>query len=85
MSQVLLHVCDWNYQDRYYHTSEDVVLEFGMRIISNNIEEAWDWLNEQKDKGLVEQCDDKANLTLDTYFFDWDNPNESIADWSQED
>lgn len=87
--KVLLHVCDWNYQDKYYNVPLDILQEFAAKIKSANLTApnlggAWDWFIEQKDKGIVQRCDSVADHTVgpEEYFLDWVNPIESVAEWS---
>ena len=86
MANVLLHVCDWNYEDKYYELPEDWLREFATKAGKESLESAWDWLMLQVDYGKnpelpVKRCDDKANHTLAEYFLDWIDAEESISEW----
>lgn len=86
MANVLLQVSDWNYEEKYYELSEDVLREFANKVSTESLQDAWDWLMPQVNYGddpekPVKRCDDSANHTLDEYFLDWENPIECIEDW----
>jgi hypothetical protein len=87
-NKVLLHLSDWNYEDKYYHMPKSVLKEFATRIKNANTKEvnlggAWDWLIEQQDAGLVERCDASADHTADEYFLDWETPKSCVAEWEE--
>lgn len=83
---VLLHVSDWNYEDKYYELPLSILQNFGQKAKENR-DEAWDWLmgfvdysGENPDKP-VKRCDDCVDHLLEEYFFDFENPVESVDDW----
>jgi len=86
----VLHLSDWNYQDKYYEMPESILLEFAKRIKEHKLDsnEAWQWLLTQVDFG---QDDDKGkpiktgevNMHLEAFFLDWENAGECIAEWDE--
>lgn len=52
-NRLILHVIDWNGQDRYYEVPEEILAQFKDRIEANQaIETPWDWfINEHVDFG----------------------------------
>jgi hypothetical protein len=84
--KVLLHVSDWNYQDKYYNMPKVLLAEFADRLQKADLTKAnlggvWDWHIANKDSGLVERCDESVDHTMDTFFLDWTNPLESVREW----
>lgn len=87
--KVLFHVSDWNFQDKYYHMPRAILTEFAKRLQKADLKKAnlggvWDWFISNKDSGQVERCDDSADHTLDTFFFDWTNPLVCVEEWDIE-
>ena len=80
--RAILHVCDWNCQDRYYETTEAVLAELKARVLTGPDEDpqaAWEWFTDNKDSKYVQDC---VNLTLETYFFDYAfAPHASVSEW----
>ena len=90
MTKVLLHLSDWNYQDKYYELSYDLLKEFSKLITAVGINQAWDWFTPQVDYGgnperPVKRCDDEADHTLDEYFLDWEHPKDCLEEWGFDD
>jgi hypothetical protein len=85
---VLLHVSDWNSQDKYYQLSHVLLSEFKLRILAqpDGLNAAWDWFTDLVDYGdepayPIKQVSGRANHTLDEYFLDWFEPQESAGEW----
>ena len=88
--QVLLHVSDWNYKDKYYQLPLSMLHSFGRLILAQGISKAWGWFVTQVDYGgdpdlLIKRCDNEADHTLDEYFLDYTHPEESVSEWELED
>jgi len=89
-NSVILLMNDQEGMDRYYQTTESLVLAFASRIIkAGEITDAiWDWWLGQVDFG--EEPDKPVknvvlyDTTLPTYFLDYSEPIESIRDWEVE-
>lgn len=86
MVNVLLHVSDWNCEDKYYELPEAILRAFASKVSNESLKDAWDWLMPQVDYGgnpekPVKRCDNSANHTLDEYFFDWEYPTECVEEW----
>ena len=84
--KVLLHVCDWSGDDRYYHTPLSVLVEFKQRLAKADTTQldlggVWVWFMEAIASGQVQQCDSAADHTVDEYFLDWEYPLESSDEW----
>jgi hypothetical protein len=90
--QVLLHVSDWNSQDKYYQLSHVLLSEFKQRILAkpnglrSSVNTAWDWFTDLVDYGdepanPIKQVSGRANHTLDEYFLDWFEPQDSAGEW----
>ena len=82
MDPVLLHVSDWNLQDKWYELSLAALKEFRERALKGNLELAGDWLVQESG---AKRCDEAADHTLEEYFFDYTNPDESLGEWEIED
>lgn len=78
--RVILHVSDWNMQDKWYQTDADTLQSFADRIRAQGIETAWDWFIALTD-GPVIRVDDQVDMTLDRYFIDWHDPIMSVDEW----
>ena len=91
--QVILHVSDWNYQDKYYQAPISLVKEMGRRILeckdirTDDEISPWDfWIGqvnyddkpEEKDKPIKFGL---VDMTLDLFFLDYNNPIESAEEW----
>ena len=86
MTKVLLHLSDWNYQDKYYELSYDQLKELSKLITTVGIDKAWDWFVPQVDYGgnperPIKRVDDEADHTLDEYFLDWEHPKDCVEEW----
>lgn len=79
---VLLHVSDWNLQDRWYEVPRSSLRELRERVRTGDVRNAWDWLLEESG---ARRCDESADHTLDELFFDYTNPVESVDEWEDED
>ena len=45
---VVMHVCDWSYQDRYYEAPISLIREFKRRFLEEkDIEPVWEWWTDQ--------------------------------------
>lgn len=90
MSKVLLHVSDWNYQDKYYRTTKDKLVEFAALVKSDGVKKAWSWWTEQVTYGG--RCTKEkpvkfvtlVDTTLEEYFFDYENPLECVKEWAEQ-
>ncbi len=75
MSNVLLQVSDWNYQDKYYELSFGLLEEFAAKIKAEGIKAAWQWFVDLVyDQKAATRVDEAANHTLDEYFLDYNDP-----------
>jgi hypothetical protein len=84
---VLLHVSDWNSQNKYYTLPLDLLRKFSTKAQTNPCD-AWQWLIAQTGYGSnpekpVQRCD-VVDLSLDEYFYDYMYPADSISDWNEE-
>lgn len=91
--RLILHVSDWNYQDRWFNVPPSFLVEFKERVLKHpdDAEEAWEWLTTQADYGKNPElpakrrsqswCDNAVNHTLTEVFFDYNNPGESVNEW----
>ena len=90
MSNVILHVSDWNYKDKYYEAPVELLKEFRVRVKKDGIEAmdgAWQWWTSQVDYDEDGKKPIKymlVNMNLDLYFFDYNNDQESIEEWNFE-
>ena len=89
MDKVVLHVSDWNYQEKYYEMPLDLLQEFAKKVKRLSLDEAWDWFTSQVNYGgqpslPIRRCDDSTDHTLEEYFFDYERPQDSINDWGIE-
>lgn len=90
MDKVLLHVSDWNYQDKYYEMPLDLLREFARKVKELPLQEAWDWFVSKVNYGgkpelPILRCDESTDHTLEEYFFDYGHPQNSIDEWGLED
>jgi len=81
----ILHVSDWNYQDKYYESPLRLIKDFGVKVKSDGLEKAWEWWTSQvrytkRDRKKPIKTG-TVNMQLDTFFFDYMNPIESIGEW----
>ena len=76
MAKPLLHVGDWNYQDKYYRVSLDVLKGLREKVKVVSVQKAWDWFQAQSIKRLQ-----RIDPNEDSYFFDYTNPLESVSEW----
>jgi len=86
--QALLHFCDRNSQDKYYQLPRILLSELQQRILAqpNGFDAVWDWFTDLVDYGdepanPIKEVSDRANHTLDEYFLDWYEPQESASEW----
>lgn len=83
---VLLHVSDWNNEDKWYELPLSILKEFGKMAIRDH-RVAWSWLVGQVDyngdqhEKPVKRCDHCVNHNLNEFFFDWYEPAASVKDW----
>lgn len=89
---VLMTVCDWNLQNRHYEVPMPLLHEFKRRILSEQkIERVWGWFVTEVDfdgecpEKFCRYVQDKADHTLIEFFFDYNDPQESIKHWELED
>jgi len=87
---VILHVSDWNYQDKYYQMPREMLITFYKTLKEKGLDEAWRWLGDNTDYGLNAE-DTKlpikygdVNMRYDEYFFDYTEPDASIDEWEIE-
>ena len=92
MEKAILHVSDWNNNDRYYEVLDSLLLEFKRRILEDGVKATWTWFMTQTSTSDEPDTDkpsrrvqDAVNMTLDTYFFDYTNGQESVEEWELED
>ena len=81
--RAVLHISDWNYEDKYYEAPIELIREFKARIEKDGLTTAWEWWVTKVDYvnndlpvkfGLVD-------MRLDVYFMDYNNAQESISEW----
>ena len=82
--KVIVHVSDWNYQDKYYEASVSLVREFRTSIEANGMDNAWQLWIEKVDyngngSGVIKYG--RVDMHLETYFLDYLNPIESVNEW----
>ena len=81
---VILHLVDWNYQDKYYEVPFSILEEFERRI-PEGLEAAWDWFTGQVDydgSGEHPIKVGRVDMRSANFFLDWENPIESIESWN---
>jgi len=89
--RVILHLSDWNLQDKYYEAPISLLKKFRKKYLEARkkhdedkaIGIAWDWWTPQVDFG--EKADKKkpikfgnVNMTLEEFFLDWMAPDEGF-------
>jgi hypothetical protein len=83
-NKAILHVSDWNLQDRYYEAPLALIKEMQSKIRKIGMEKAWTWWTNQVDWDQDSSQPIKygiVNMTLDTFFLDYNNELESIDEW----
>ncbi len=86
----LLHLCDWNYVNKYYEVPRDLLLAFKELIERSGINTAWEWFTQQVDYSAdaseqnkpIKRVDVRADHTLNTFFLDFQNPLLCVAEWN---
>ena len=76
---IRIHVSDWNFQDKCYDASRDVVREFKAKILGGElVVDVWAWFIEKIDGGTVKRV---VGVEHADRFFDYNNPTESVEEW----
>jgi hypothetical protein len=97
--EVILHLSDWNMQDKYYQMPVSLLKEFKAKFENEHLElgrpaesaisTAWDWFHPNVDYGEADQIRNpikygQVDMTLNEYFLDWMDPATSFAEWEFE-
>lgn len=88
-TRVLLHVSDWNFQDKYYEVPFSLLAEFKTRILAGDDKdphETWTWFTDQVDfddpKAKIAYVQEAVDMRLEEYFFDFAfEPKQSVREW----
>lgn len=84
---VIIHLQDWNMQDKYYEVPWVLMVEFRDRVLQEDgIEKTWTWFVEQVNYGRPEDAGKpvltgRVDMTLPQYFVDWTEAVESVSEW----
>ena len=83
MREVILHLSDWDYEDRYYQLPAALLDEFREQILTKGLgtshPNAWDWFIAQSIAGCIKYG--LVDMRLGTFFLDWHNVLESLSEW----
>lgn len=91
--KVILHLSDWNNQDRYFEMPISLLKDLQKRIKRDGISSAYKWMYEQVDYGDhpkrpiktgrkvdIEAC---VDMTLAQFFLDWTEPDTCMTEWDE--
>jgi hypothetical protein len=89
IEEVVLHLGDWNYQDKYYQLPKNLLVEFKERIEKYGLhsDEAWQWFvanvnyDDETEKPIKFGV---VDMSLNVFFLDWENEKECMEEWSEE-
>lgn len=85
---VILHVCDWNLQDRYYEVPEQLVRDLAARLKAEHIDRVWDWFVGQVDYSDNPEKPCKHVTLVDTdlnqWFLDYNDPLTCVKEWEMD-
>jgi hypothetical protein len=82
--RVLLHVSDWNSQDKFYEMDAATLKEWRTLHESEaDTKVLWRWFIARKDENKIVRCDEAADHTLDEFFWDYMFPHECAKDWEE--
>jgi hypothetical protein len=87
----IVHVSDWNYEDKYYEAPIEFIKELKKRMKKvksvKSMDDAWGWWVGNVDYGESKSTRDnpikfgKVDMRLEEFFFDYNNPVESVDEW----
>lgn len=84
---VIFHLSDWSYRDKYYEMPKSLLLEFKKKLETIGLQATWDWFTTQVDydeKGDKPAKFGKVDMTLQEFFLDWEHPLECLVEWDAE-
>lgn len=88
--RAILHLSDWNLNDRYYEAPLELIKELKQRIIAaaNDMNDAWEWWTNQVAYSGPTTTETPiaygtVDMTLDEYFLDWNNVEECLNEWTE--
>lgn len=77
----ILHVSDWNMQDKYYEVPISILVELKQHIMDKSIQRAWDWFIDISHNGAPIHRRYVVFANTDNYFLDYLDPLESVNEW----
>lgn len=89
---IILHINDWNMQDKYYSVEPKLLKEFLTRATKESMEDVWDWFIGENvyvpkpDNPKEHKVNPKArplkriDTNLEQVFFDYNDPEESAKE-----
>ncbi len=81
----ILHFSDRHLQEKYYEAPLDLIKELKSKIKNLGFKDAWGWWTNHVDYDNDNTKPVKhgiVDMTLDSYFLDYNNDLESIGEWS---
>jgi hypothetical protein len=86
---IIIHMSDWNFQDRAYLFPEHLIPELIARVKLLPIKgKGWlgndyDWEHNKTWDWFVEHCESTIGIENADYFLDYHNPVECVEEWEE--
>lgn len=87
----ILHLSDWNYNDKFYNAPLSLIKELSARIKKDGMSEAWQWWTDLVDYDGDGTDEEPIHMNVpanhddsDEFFLDYEHPLECLAEWDEE-